>query len=335
MRASERLPDRDPRGVRSYMQRRPARDRSVRTRNQSVPGTPRERPYRRIYVRRLSGSLGAEIHGVDLTRELDEEAFYEIERAFEEHLFVAFRNQDISPEQHIAFARRFGPVMTDRFMKSPTGFPEIIEVVKEAHEKVAFGSVQWHSDNSFLDRPPMMSLLHAKELPPFGGDTEFSNQYLAYATLSEGLRGQLDRMTAVHTPEPYQRALKEEAFKDKVMQMHEEKDVRETLETNSRHPVVRIHPRTGKRSLYVNSTYVKRFSGWTEAESKPLLDYLFRHAVAPYFTCRFSWGPHDLLLWDNRCLQHIAIDDYDGYRRRMHRVTVEGDKPKGAFEICE
>jgi taurine dioxygenase len=318
------------------MQRRPHEDGSVHTRTQSAaPGTPLESQYRRISVRRLSGWLGAEIHGVDLTQELDEETFAEIERAFEEHLFVAFRNQDISPEQHIAFARRFGPVMTDRFMKGPTGFPEIIEVVKEAHEKVAFGSVQWHSDNSFLDRPPMMSLLHAKELPPFGGDTEFANQYLAYATLSEGLRGQLDRMTAVHTPEPYQRALKEEAFKGKVMQMNDERDVRETLQTASEHPVVRVHPGTGKRALYVNSTYVKRFSGWTEAESKPLLDYLSRHAITPYFACRFSWTPHDLLLWDNRCLQHIAIDDYDGYRRRMHRVTVEGDKPRGPFEICE
>jgi len=317
------------------MQRRPAEDGSVHTRIESAPGTPRASQYRRISVRLLSGSLGAEIHGVDLQHELDEETFSEIERAFEEHLFVAFRNQDISPEQHIAFARRFGSVMTDRFMKGPTGFPEIIEVVKEAHEKVAFGSVQWHSDNSFLNRPPMMSLLHAKELPPFGGDTEFSNQYLAYATLSEGLRAQLDRMTAVHTPEPYQRALKEEAFKGKVMQMNDEGDVRETLQTASEHPVVRVHPATGKRALYVNPTYVKRFSGWSEAESKPLLDYLSRHAVTPYFACRFSWTPHDFLLWDNRCLQHIAIDDYDGYRRRMHRVTVEGDRPRGPFDICE
>jgi taurine dioxygenase len=317
------------------MQSRPPEDGSVQTRTESAPGTPLEPQYRRISVRRLSGSVGAEIHDVDLARELDEETFSEIERAFEDHLFVAFRNQDISPEQHIAFAGRFGRLMIDHFMKGPTGFPEIIEIVKEAHEKGAFGATLWHSDNSFLERPPMMSLLHAKELPPFGGDTGFSNQYLAYAALSEGLRAQLDRMTAVHAPEPYQRALKEEAFKGKAMQMNDEKDVRETLQTASQHPVVRVHPGTGKRALYVNSTYVKRFSGWTEAESKPLLDYLFQHAVTPYFTCRFSWTPHDLLLWDNCCLQHIAIDDYDGYRRRMHRVTVEGDKPRGPFEICE
>ena len=317
------------------MQTRPPEGSSLHTRTESAPGAPLERPYRRLSVRRLSGSVGAEIRGVDLTQELDEETFSEIERAFKDHLFVAFRNQDISPEQHIAFARRFGPVMIDPFMKGPNGFPEIIEIVKEAHERVAFGAVEWHSDNSYLERPPMMSLLHAKELPPFGGDTEFSNQYLAYATLSEGLREQLNRMTAVHSPEPYQRALKDEAFKGKVMQMNDEKDVRETLRTASQHPVVRVHPETGKRALYVNSTYVKRFSGWTEAESKPLLDYLFRHAVTPVFTGRFSWTPHDLLLWDNRCLQHIAMDDYDGYRRCMHRVTVEGDKPGGPFESCE
>jgi taurine dioxygenase len=315
------------------MQKSPPERSSVRARTASVPGAPLEHQYRRISVRRLSGSVGAEIHGVDLTKKLDDETFSEIDRAFKEHLFVAFRNQDLLPEQQIAFGRRFGPVMIDPFMKGPTGFPEIIEIIKEAHEKVAFGAVQWHSDNSYLERPPMMSLLHAKELPPFGGDTEFSNQYLAYATLSEGLRKQLDRMTAVHTPEPYQRALQEKAFKGKVMQMNHGKGVRETLETVSQHPVVRVHPGTGKRALYVNSTYVKRFSGWTEAESRPLLNFLFQHAVTPLFTCRFSWTPHDLLLWDNRCLQHIGIDDYDGYRRRMHRVTVEGDKPGGPYEI--
>jgi taurine dioxygenase len=317
------------------MQTRPPESGSVHTRAENAPAAPLERQYRRISVRRLSGSVGAEIRGIDLTQEVDEETFAEIEQAFKDHLFIAFRNQNISPEQHIAFARRFGPVMIDPFMKGPTGFPEVIEIVKEAHERVAFGAVEWHSDNSYLERPPMMSLLHAKELPPFGGDTEFSNQYLAYATLSEGLREQLNRMTAVHTPEPYQRALKEEAFKGKVMQMNNEKDVRETLQTASQHPVVRVHPETGKKALYVNSTYVKRFSGWTEAESKPLLDYLFRHAVTPVFACRFSWTPHDLLLWDNRCLQHIAMDDYDGYRRRMHRVTVQGDKPRGPSESRE
>ena len=146
----------------------------------------------------------------------------------------------------------------------------------------------------------------------------------------------MDRLTAVHTPEPYQRALEERAFKGKVMQMNDEKDARQSLQTASQHPVVRVHPRTGKKALYVNSTYVKRFSGWTEAESAPLLDYLFRHAVHPLFTCRFSWTPHDLLLSGQPLPSaHCYLDDYYGYRRRMHRVTVEGDKPRGAFEICE
>jgi taurine dioxygenase len=280
-------------------------------------------------VRRLAGALGAEITGVDLTQPLESAVFHEISRAFHDYLFIAFRNQPLTPAQHIAFTRRFGSVMIDDFMKSPPGFPEIIEVIKEPHEKGAFGAAEWHSDNSYRPRPPKMSLLHAKELPPFGGDTAFANQYLAYETLSAGLRRQLDGMTAVHTPEPYERSLREGLFDGRAMQLNSEELIKDNFSIETNHPMVRVHPETGKRALYVNFTYVKRITGWTEAESKPLLDYLFRHSVIPDFSCRFSWSPHTLLLWDNRCLQHIAIDDYDSYRRRMHRTTVEGDTPVG------
>jgi taurine dioxygenase len=286
-------------------------------------------PYSHIGVKRLSGALGAEITGVDLARPVQDDVFGEIYRAFNEYLFIAFRDQVITPTQHIRFSKQFGQVMVDHFMKSPVGLPEIIEVVKEPQEIGAFGAGEWHSDNSYRTQPPMMSLLHAKELPPFGGDTVFANQYLAFETLSDGLRQQLSHMTAVHTAEPYQRSIRDRLFEGRAMQVHSEDAVKDKLAIESNHPVVRVHPDTGKRALYVNYSYVRRFTGWTEAESQPLLNYLFQHAVTPDFTCRFTWSPNTLLLWDNRCLQHIAIDDYDGYRRRMHRTTVEGETPRG------
>jgi taurine dioxygenase len=283
-------------------------------------------PYRTIDVTPLSGSIGAEIRGADLTR-LNQETFAEIHRAWLEHLVAFFPDQRLAPDDQIAFARRFGPVMVDPFIKSPQDRPELMLVVKEKHERMAFGE-SWHSDNAYLEKPPMASFLYALEVPEVGGDTLFANQYLAYETLSPGLRAMLDGLAAVFGPHAYAEAIARQSYgAHRSMKLRDGPAVADTLGTETEHPVVRTHPDTGRKALYVNASYTLRFKGWTAAESKPLLDYLYRHATRPEFTCRYRWAANTLAVWDNRCAMHHPINDYHGQRRIMHRVTAEGDRP--------
>jgi taurine dioxygenase len=275
----------------------------------------------------LSGAIGAEIRGVDLGRDLAQEAFAAIHAAFLAHQVVGFPDQRLSPAQQIAFARRFGAVMVDPFIKSPDGQPELMVVIKEKDEKLAFGE-GWHSDNSYLERPPLGSFLYALEVPPVGGDTLFANQYLAYERLSDGLKATLDGLTAVHNPRAYTNAMASNKYGDhRTMKLRNDAAMADATRIVTAHPVVRTHPETGRKALYVNPAYTVRFSGWTEDESRPLLEYLWRHAVRPEFTCRVRWRPDMLVLWDNRCVMHHPINDYHGHRRVMHRVTAEGERP--------
>jgi len=283
--------------------------------------------YETIDVTPLSGSIGAEIRGVDLSGAIGRETFSEIHRAFLEHLVVMFPDQHLSQAQQIAFARRFGPVMVDPFMKSPAGLPELMIVIKDKHETLAFGEV-WHSDNSYLERPPLGSFLYALEVPAYGGDTLFANQYLAYQTLSPGLRRMLDGMTAVHNPLSYAKSISSGNFgAHRTMQLRNDAVMEQASRIETEHPVVRTHPETGRKALYVNPAYAVRFGGWSEAESRGLLEHLWHHAVRPEFTCRYRWSASALTLWDNRCAMHHPVNDYHGHRRVMHRVTVEGDRP--------
>jgi taurine dioxygenase len=283
--------------------------------------------YETIDVMPLSGSIGAEIRGVDLSGTLNQETSSEIHRAFLEHLVVMFPDQHLTPAQQIAFAHHFGPVMVDPFMKSPAGHPELMIVIKDKHETLAFGEV-WHSDNSYLERPPLGSFLYALETPPYGGDTLFANQYLAYETLSPGLRRMLDGMTAVHNPQSYAKSISSGNFgPHRTMQLRNDAVMEQAARIETEHPAVRTHPETGRRALYVNPAYTVRFSGWTEAESRGLLEHLWQHAVRPELTCRYRWSANALTLWDNRCAMHHPVNDYHGHRRVMHRVTVEGDRP--------
>ncbi len=282
--------------------------------------------YRTIEVRPLSGSIGAEIRGADLTR-LNQETFAEIHQAFLEHLVAVFPDQHLTPAQEIEFARRFGPVMIDPFIKGADAHPELLVVIKDRHERTAFGEV-WHSDNSYLEKPPMASFLYALETPAFGGDTIFANQYRAYETLSQGLRAVLDGLTAIHAPHAYAYAVNHKLYGEhRTMKLRNDQAMADTLESQSEHPVVRTHPETGRKALYVNPAYTQHFKGWTVAESKPLLAYLFDHAMRPEFTCRYRWSPNTLTVWDNRCAMHHPVNDYHGQRRVMHRVTAEGDRP--------
>jgi taurine dioxygenase len=277
--------------------------------------------YLKIEVQRIAGALGAEIGGVDLAGDLDDATLAEIRAAWLEHLVVFFRGQSLDPAQLLAFARRIGRPVEYPFVKGIDGFPEVIEVKKLEHERTNFGGI-WHSDTAYLQTPPMASMLLAREVPPVGGDTEFANQYAAYAALSPRLRQVLDALSAVNS-----------SAKADVTRTREDR-VRTDGRSDSRdhyeaeHPVVRTHPETGRKALYVNVAHTVQFAGMTAEESAPLLEFLFGHQVKAEFTCRFRWEPGSLALWDNRCAQHNPVNDYHGFRRVMHRITLAGDTPR-------
>ena len=266
-------------------------------------------------VRRIAGALGAEILEVDLAGGFSAE---KIREAFLEHQVIFFRDQHLDPAQFMAFARRIGKPIEYPFVKGIAGFPEVIEVKKLEHERHNFGGL-WHSDTAYLDEPPMGSMLLAREVPPHGGDTLFASQYLAYESLSSAMQNLLAGLKAVNA-----------SSKANVTRTREDR-IKEQggsgKEYEAEHPVVRTHPETGRKALYVNSGHTVRFTDMTEEESAPLLEFLFRHQVKPEFTCRFSWRVGSLALWDNRCTQHNPINDYHGHRRVMHRITLAGDRP--------
>jgi len=279
---------------------------------------PERRSDRHIEVRPVAGALGAEIHGVDLARPLDGEVVAEIRQAFLDHLVIFFRDQKLTPHEQLAFAQRFGEPIEYPQLKGLPGCPLITPVIKLEHERVNFGGV-WHSDTAYLERPPMGSMLHALEIPPYGGDTLFANQYLAYETLSEGLKKALAGLIGINS------STKADASKTREDRLREAGAEMKVLV--GEHPVVRTHPETGRKALYVNVGHTIGFKGWTEEESRPLLAHLFAHQVRPEFTCRFRWAPGSLAFWDNRCAQHNPVNDYHGFRRIMHRVTLAGDRP--------
>ena len=282
--------------------------------------TPAPQPYETIDVRPISGAIGAEIADVDLSAPLDKSVVADIRRAYLEHLVIFFRDQDLTPPQQLAFAERFGEPLEYPFIKGLDECPMIVPILKREDETVNFGGI-WHSDTAYLERPPMGSMLYAKELPPFGGDTLFANMYLAYETLSDGLKDLLDGLRAVNSAaRPAVAATRADRIREGG------RDV-DSSTTEAVHPVVRTHPETGRKALYVNVAHTVRFDGMTEDESAPLLDYLFQHQVKPEFTCRFRWRVGSLAFWDNRCAQHNPINDYHGYRRLLHRVTLAGDRP--------
>ncbi|HYB70798.1 MAG TPA: TauD/TfdA family dioxygenase [Candidatus Bathyarchaeia archaeon] len=277
------------------------------------------RSHRHIEVHPVAGALGAEIRGVDVAAALDDEVVAEIRGALLDHLVIFFRDQKLSPAAQLAFAKRFGEPMEYPQLKGLPECPLITPVLKLAHEHVNFGGV-WHTDTTYLAQPPMASMLYAVEIPPYGGDTIFANQYAAYETLSDGLRKTLDGLTGVNT------STKADASKTREDRLKAAGVEMKVL--TSEHPAVRTHPETGRKALYVNQGHTARFREWTEEESRPLLEYLFQHQVKPELTCRFQWQPGSIAFWDNRCAQHNAVNDYAGFKRLMHRVTLAGDTPR-------
>jgi taurine dioxygenase len=275
-----------------------------------------------LAIRRLAGAIGAEISGVDLSTDLADETVAAVRRAWLEHLVVCFRDQDLPPARFLAFARRFGEPIEYPFVKGLDAHPEIIPVLKLETERVNFGGI-WHSDTAYLEAPPMASMLVAREVPPAGGDTLFANMYLAYETLSDGMKRMLEGLVAVNS------SAAADVSRTREDRLRDSARADAKKEYTASHPVVRVHPETGRRALYVNVAHTVRFEGMTDEESAPILRYLYQHQVRPEFTCRVSWRPGSLALWDNRCAQHNAINDYQGHRRLLHRITLAGDKPKG------
>jgi len=273
-----------------------------------------------IQVKKAAGALGAEVSGVDLSRPLSADAAAAIRNAWLEHLVLFFRDQPLTAEQYMAFAARMGTPVEYPFVKGLEGHPQIIEVKKLEHERVNFGGI-WHSDTAYLDRPPMGSMLLAREIPPHGGDTLFSSMYAAWEALSDGMKRMLRDLKGVNS------STKADASKTREDRIKTDGSGQRTVYV-AEHPVARTHPETGRVALYVNPGHTVRFAGLTEDESAPLLAYLFSHQVRPEFTCRFTWQPGSIALWDNRCTQHNPVNDYHGYRRVMHRITLAGDVPR-------
>lgn len=291
-----------------------------------VPASPHGHEYRRIGVGKIAGACGAVVGGVDLARELDPDVVSEIRRALLDHQVVFFRDQRLDPDAQVAFSRAFGPPSPVPFVQPIAEHPEVIAVVREATEThgYTFGGL-WHSDFSFLPAPPFASILHAFEVPPYGGDTIFASQTLAYSTLSAGMRTMLDGLDGVHSAvNAY--SPKMQAVHDTFAGMSVQTD--ESATQTRVHPVVREHGETGAPALFVNAQYTVGLHGFMPNEAKPLLDLLFAHSTRTEFTCRWQWRVGDVAMWDNRAVQHMAMADFTGHRRAMHRTTVAGEAPR-------
>ena len=273
----------------------------------------------RIEVRPIAGAIGAEIHNVDVGADLDEGTVGDIRQALLDHCVIFFRDQKLDVARHKVFTRRFGEIFIHPNYKGTQADPEIIVITREPGDKKIVGE-DWHADTTMMPEPPMGAILYAIEVPPYGGDTLFANQYLAYETLSDGMKKMLSGMRALHSdrmvagPQANKNAFR-------ATKVREDAEWRETV---SAHPVVVTHPETGRKLLYVNASYTVGFEGMTEAESKPLLGYLLEHGHRPEFTCRFRWETGSIAFWDNRCCKHLAIHDAGPFRRVMRRMQIAG-----------
>ncbi len=272
-------------------------------------------------VTRSAGALGAEVSGIDLADALSPAMVAELRRLWLEHLVLFFHDQPLPPDRFLALARCFGEPMDYPFLKGLDGFAEITVVAKLEHETVNFGGI-WHSDTTYLPMPPSATLLLAREVPPRGGDTLFANQYATYDALPPDIRRRLDGLKAVST------SAKAETTRSREDRVRDSGNSAAADEYHAAHPAVRTHPETGRKALYLNPAHTVGFEGMTEAESAPLLDFLFAHQVKPEFLCRFAWRAGSLALWDNRCTLHNPVNDYHGHRRVMHRITLKGDAPR-------
>jgi taurine dioxygenase len=277
-------------------------------------------------IKKIAGALGAEISEIDLARSpshLGAGLITEIRNAFLQHQVVFFKNQNLTPEQFLQFSKTMGTPIEYPFVKGLVGFPHIIEVKKLEHERVNFGGI-WHSDTTYLEVPPMGTMLLSREIPPYGGDTLFANQYLAYDELSTTMKQVLAGLKGISS------SAKADVSKTREDRIKTDgKDSSSKPETyEAHHPIVRTHPETGRKALYVNVAHTSGIVGMSQRESAAILEFLFAHQIQPEFTCRFVWEPNTIAFWDNRCAQHNPINDYHGFRRVMQRITLQGTRPE-------
>ena len=271
-----------------------------------------------ILINPTSGSIGVEIHNVDLSNELSDSLFSKIRETFIEHGLIFFRDQELTPDDHLRFAKRWGEININRFFAKVEGYDQIAEVKKDPDQKINIGGA-WHTDHSYDQIPAMGSILLAKETPKIGGDTLFANMYRAYETLSNGMKKTLETMKACHSSRHVFGAHTGYAEASNQRISNPELATQDAI-----HPVIITHPESKRKALYVNPEFTVNFEGWTVEESKPLLDYLAEHTTQQENTTRFQWKPGSIAFWDNRCTWHFALNDYPGETRLMHRITVEG-----------
>ncbi len=279
--------------------------------------------YERINVRPIAGALGAEIGGVNMAEPMGNQVFQEVHDALMEHQVIFLRDQHVSPGEHVAFARQFGTLHVHPYAPSLDDHPEVL-ILKSSKENRSSASA-WHSDVTFQEEPPMGSILLARQVPDHGGDTMWANMYAAYEALSDRMKHYLDGMTALNTAgrAAFEKAYDKQVTDGRKQEIHADRNSLAPAE----HPVVRTHPVTGRKALYVNSIFTQKLVGVSGKESKAILEFLFDHLKRPEFTCRFRWEKGSVAFWDNRCTQHYAIADYGDATREMHRVTVNGDRP--------
>ncbi|HUN41239.1 MAG TPA: TauD/TfdA family dioxygenase [Acetobacteraceae bacterium] len=287
---------------------------------------PSNARYRSISVHCFAGALGAEVAGVDLSQPLSDDVLAEIRAALLDNQVIVFRDQTLTPAQQLAFARRWGEIHLHPFMQGMPDYPEILEVIKTPEDKKNFGG-SWHTDQMFSPQPAMGTILYALEVPSVGGDTLFTNQYLAYESLSDGMKAMIADLRTVCVGDNFKQhgGISRAQRYDREMKHMKVKDPG-NVQTTSVHPLVRTHPETGRKVLYIGG-HVQHFDGMTDAESEPLIAFLKQHSIRPEFTARVRWASGTLTFWDNRCTQHFAINDYPAETRIMRRITICGDTP--------
>lgn len=272
-------------------------------------------------VKALTPSIGAEISEIDISKTLSSDEILEIKNAFLKHLVIFFRNQKLTPQSLVRFASSFGRVGRYPFVKGMDACPEVVEVKKNKNEKINFGGL-WHTDTSYLLKPPTSSVLYAETIPPIGGDTLFSNMYMAYDGLSESYKKMLGKLKAVNSSE------KPDAAVTRTHRIADKPNDAKHITTTASHPIVRKHPLTGKKALFCSNAHTVNIEGMTIEESNTILKFLYKEQQREEYTCRFRWEKGSVAFWDNRASQHNALNDYHGYERVMYRVTHEGETPE-------
>jgi len=287
---------------------------------------PSNSVYRHLDVQKISGAGGAEIRGVDLSKDLSQEVLAEIRAALLDNVVIVFRDQDLTPDRQLAFALRWGDIHLHPFMQGMPDYPEILAIIKRPTDKKNFGG-SWHTDQMFSPSPAMGTMLYAKQVPSAGGDTMFTNQYLAYESLSDGMKALAGKLRTVCVGDNFKQS-DGRSRKDRYADTMADMKVKDpgNVQTTSVHPLVRTHPETGRKALYIGG-HVQHFDGMTDEESQPLIDFFMKHSARPEFTVRVRWQNGTLTFWDNRCTQHFAVNDYPAETRIMHRITICGDQP--------